>query len=583
MAPKKKHPGKPEGIHFVNARPSSETERVRAQRMVRAHVGRWISDQTKDRDLPNPSNPIYSSSSSSSSVSASFRPSAHNPPPSRTLISRSRSTDHPAQSLTLRQWPTFPQPHPSDYSDSSDDGASPPQFNDPSAVMPWQRKPHIEREVNRILDPFDTLPSRFPREIIDSCENYLLKVLWPSLLPIGPRSRQGPGESWFPLSLTDPALFNAFLYASMCHQRAQWLNGWIPHADYGPSQAKFLALIEMESIQLISQAVRDPSRAVSDAVLLSVICMMHHQAPDSTRTTRYKKTPFNAPHQRLQWMDVYGCLPPNMIHATGLKQLVKMRGGLKNIKSGGLAQIISFSEVFSAALLGAQPIFDFWPLDESRLGLSVQELLGFTPEETQCNFGRFHHIGFTPQLSEALQALTTYTIRLQASLAGATDVALLADQRNMTIYTLMSVPSAADISTTFRSPAQEATYEMCRLTAQIYGVGVVFPLPAQNTPLPLLAKHIRAILCHPTSSPLWSSPDFRIPMLWTITLAGIAAFGALERPFFVSALSHTSRHYGIRSWAELKRILQIVLWYDLACDQAGEALWDEAMNFHPTM
>lgn len=37
-------------IHFVNARPSSETEKLRIQRMVRAHVGKWISDQTRDRD-----------------------------------------------------------------------------------------------------------------------------------------------------------------------------------------------------------------------------------------------------------------------------------------------------------------------------------------------------------------------------------------------------------------------------------------------------------------------------------------------------------------------------------------------------
>lgn len=40
---------KKDGIHFVNARPESETERLRTQRLVRAHVGRWISDQTKDR------------------------------------------------------------------------------------------------------------------------------------------------------------------------------------------------------------------------------------------------------------------------------------------------------------------------------------------------------------------------------------------------------------------------------------------------------------------------------------------------------------------------------------------------------
>lgn len=43
-----------DGIHFVNARPTSEMERLDAQRLVRAHVGRWISDQTRDRDRPDP-------------------------------------------------------------------------------------------------------------------------------------------------------------------------------------------------------------------------------------------------------------------------------------------------------------------------------------------------------------------------------------------------------------------------------------------------------------------------------------------------------------------------------------------------
>lgn len=40
---------KKDQIHFVNARPSSETEKLGIQRMVRAHVGKWISDQTRDR------------------------------------------------------------------------------------------------------------------------------------------------------------------------------------------------------------------------------------------------------------------------------------------------------------------------------------------------------------------------------------------------------------------------------------------------------------------------------------------------------------------------------------------------------
>lgn len=44
-------------IHFVNARPSSETEKLKIQRMVRAHVGKWISDQTRDRSTEGSSAP----------------------------------------------------------------------------------------------------------------------------------------------------------------------------------------------------------------------------------------------------------------------------------------------------------------------------------------------------------------------------------------------------------------------------------------------------------------------------------------------------------------------------------------------
>lgn len=44
-----RHKKQKDQIHFVNARPSSETEKLKIQRMVRAHVGKWISDQTRDR------------------------------------------------------------------------------------------------------------------------------------------------------------------------------------------------------------------------------------------------------------------------------------------------------------------------------------------------------------------------------------------------------------------------------------------------------------------------------------------------------------------------------------------------------
>lgn len=166
-----------------------------------------------------------------------------------------------------------------------------------------------------------------------------LNVLWPGLVPTRANLKEA-GELWFPLSLSDPALFTAFMFGSLCHQRVQWLNGWVPENAWGPKHERILQLCEMEAIKLINQAVRDPLRAVSDAVLLSVICMAHHQ-PVSEKRQRHRKTPFNPPFQRLQWVDVYGCLPPNLIHIRGLVQLIKMRGGLENIQFTGLAPTIT--------------------------------------------------------------------------------------------------------------------------------------------------------------------------------------------------------------------------------------------------
>ena len=402
---------------------------------------------------------------------------------------------------------------------------------------------------------------------------------------------------WFPLSLSDPALFTAFMFGSLCHQRVQWLNRWVPNGAWGPKHERVLQLCEMESIKLINQAVRDPSRAVSDAVLLSVICMAHHQ-PENEKRQRHRKTPFSPPLQRLQWIDVYGCLPPNLIHIRGLVQLVQLRGGLENIKFTGLPPTISLfvpfvslvlspanltsSDIFTAAIFCTRPGFAFWPLDVSRNGITVQELLGFGPSDIEHGFGRLQDIGVTPQMSEAFQAAFTYVNIVKTGLANGYDVSLLADQRNLTEHTLLSLLPASDIPTSFSYPTQATTYEICRLAALIFGVGVMFPIPAQNTPLSSLAQQIQSLLREPTASAMWSTPANRIPLIWALTLGGIAATDTPERSFFVSGLGETARRSGLTSWPGVKRALEMMLWYDEACDEAAELLWLE-VNSSPTL
>lgn len=215
-------------------------------------------------------------------------------------------------------------------------------------------------------------------------------------------------------------------------------------------------------------------------------------------------------------------------------------------------------------------------MDESRRDIALRPLLGFDQVDIDRGFGRLCGIGMTPQMAEAFQAAHTYINIVRTNLATAHDSSLLSDQRNLTQYTILSLPPAATITNHFTQPTHTITYEACRLACWIFAVGVIFPVPAQSTPLALLAKQLHDVLRNPDASELWSSPQTRIPLLWILMLGGIAATQMPERPFFASAFGQSLRRSGITSWLGVRRVLDMMLWFDIACDESGQTLFYEA-------
>ncbi|KAJ5730899.1 uncharacterized protein N7483_005407 [Penicillium malachiteum] len=628
MASKKKNAQK-DGIHFVNARPTSELERLKAQRLVRAHVGRWISDQTRDRaEVSNPSRPnppivnsttlnlttlhtdIVDFDPSFSSFTLVSRPSPPSRSHARSPHARPRSAS-PVNDFSCfdddppdRKWSRSPilveststatttTTSDSDSSSTEETTVSPGSSGSgPSPPLT------VEAQISAFLDPFGTYPLQSPVSptLVDLCQRYCLDVLWPGIVPRNVNLKKTPElalqskapELWYSLSRSDPALFAAFMYASLCHQRVLWVNKWYGNnvVEYGPAQDHLLRQCERDSIRLINEALQDSTRMLSDAVLLSVICLAHHRATQDLKLSQVKKTPFDPPFQWLQWLNVYGCLQPNELHIGGLVELIKLRG-LRNIKLPGLAATISFSEVFAAACWCIQPIFEFWPTDQSQVGVSIQDLLGFGPSDIQNGFGKLQVIGFTPQMAEAFQAARTYmkiVENIGSDAPNRIDVnfALLTDQRNLTEYTLLALPPASAVLPYFSHPTQATTYEACRLASLIFGVGVIFPIPAQNSPLQRLAQEISCVLLQQTATALWSSQSTRAALIWILVIGGIAAFDTPCRPFYVSSLASTARSSNIHSWDEVKCLLENILWYHKAGDKPGKVLWKEVEQFWP--
>jgi hypothetical protein len=101
-----------------------------------------------------------------------------------------------------------------------------------------------------------------------------------------------------------------------------------------------LAILEMESVKEINKAIQTPSRALNDAIILSVGCMASSNG-DELVSNRNSRSPFQPPLRSLQWLDIYGGLLPNRVHWTGLAKLIKLKEGLERIRLPGLASMLS--------------------------------------------------------------------------------------------------------------------------------------------------------------------------------------------------------------------------------------------------
>jgi hypothetical protein len=187
--------GTKESIHFVNARPTSENEKLRIQRLVRAHVGKWISDQTKDRSAgessdsnsnrEEPRNPasqveidteetLFPSSSSPSAGSSRESPES----------TTSRSLSLSIHSASLVHRPSVAYSHAQEPLE--DDAESHCQYNSCRLVVDSHRdctcSPGQDTASfagytmtamgSDVFDPFHTYPSHYTPESINACERY---------------------------------------------------------------------------------------------------------------------------------------------------------------------------------------------------------------------------------------------------------------------------------------------------------------------------------------------------------------------------------------------------------------------------
>jgi len=220
--------GRKNTIHFVNAQPASESERLNNKKLVRAHVGQWISTQTKDRiaasaaSLPPVANPPlaisdekpqletqaivevesdepYLPSASPSSTFTSDSPPSSRDSPGSSISSASRhvvpiftTASHPQSELPLAIVPSqAAAPSPTNdifyqqQFDDEDEGLA-ADSSESNVLSPPSSGDYIEVVGAGSLDPFRVYPAHIDKELIRLSDDYCAFNLCDSAICVNP-------------------------------------------------------------------------------------------------------------------------------------------------------------------------------------------------------------------------------------------------------------------------------------------------------------------------------------------------------------------------------------------------------------
>jgi len=260
-----------------------------------------------------------------------------------------------------------------------------------------------------------------------------------------------------------------------------------------------------------------------------------------------------------------------------------MRGGLETLELRGLAEIIASGDVISATNAITKP---GWPQLRRHTGLITSiRVWAISPPwpliQIQASaFWSLRSHGITEPMLEVFDSIGALTHAIEVHHQGkpfGQHLGTIHRTRTAIQHSLLLLPTLDELNIRVEEgyAEKENVYECCRLTALIYGVAVVYPVPNSHAVLQELVRRLQIALILLDIKSCGSHLDG--VLLWMLTLGGIAALDKPERIWFAVQLSGLVKKLGIDDWGAVEDRLESFMWLESACGQGGHMLWDDAM------
>lgn len=130
-------------------------------------------------------------------------------------------------------------------------------------------------------------------------------------------------------------------------------------------------------------------------------------------------------------------------------------------------------------------------------------------------------------------------------------------------HRLMSLPARQDVYQDAQGCSAGAVYETVRLTAILYSLAILFPVPVASGWHIELFSRLRGLVEQAVGEG-WHRHNIQL-MIWVLCLAAIAAYRTQYRDFFEKQLRSLLLDCGITKWEDVQCIVRQFLWSDEAC------------------
>lgn len=391
-----------------------------------------------------------------------------------------------------------------------------------------QFMPHNVIRGPSSFDPFDSLPLRIQPYMIELLSKYTT-CSYERLYSIEKYADYNPMRDYFlPMAFKDLALFHAILFSSVCLKTLT-----VKEVPKAVAHLK-------ECIRLVNQRLRSPSPVVADSTILIVLMVAYTE-----KLTGHHKN----------WE----------VHMQGLKQMVRLRGGLKSFESNWvLHSLILRNDLYGSVDALSEPYFE--PIDLCVIGLDIQSQSIYESKGFQKVNGLVH---FRNDFNWVLCKIEDATRALNSIHIGdtTTNPLDLRDELTSMQYVLLRMELAR------HSVYEHKAERICRLGVLLYLVTILNDLLPGASTCNMFATTLRVELGNMIEERT-ITPEFR---WWVVLLIGgivsdevnkLWAKNAFERIILDSPLS--TRH-------DIKETLAQFFWVEKIHGEKFAKLWDEAL------